>query len=383
MKDNSSIQNRLSWWESEYLVDGVDYTIIGAGIVGISTAIELKSIQPELKVLVLDKKTAPMGASTKNAGFACFGSISEIWDDFNNYGESTCRKLIEMRWKGLTKLKSRIPLTRMYYSPKPGSEIFDNEEDMSFYQGKIAWSNALTADILEHDECYHLQSGAFGEEIINKLEGSLNPQKMMNELEAKARNLGVIFMFGIEIQDIQYQNKVLESSTGNIGYDKLIVCTNGFSNSTLPQSKVRPARNQVLITNKMPGFELKHCYHMNKGYVYFRSYNERLLIGGGRDLDLEGETTVELGTTELITSYLKEIVKRTILKDREFRIAHTWSGILGVGDSKMPIVKFINPDVLVAIRMGGMGVAIGSYIGEVAASMVLSIDNTAHQLYVS
>ena len=66
-----------------------------------------------------------------------------------------------------------------------------------------------------------------------------------------------------------------------------------------------------------------------------------------------------------------------------YNIEHSWSGILGVGDSKLPIVKKINDDAVVAIRMGGMGVAVGSFIGKVAASMIMSTSNSAHQLYVS
>jgi hypothetical protein len=46
----------------------------------------------------------PQGASTKNAGFACFGSLSEIIDDLKSHseeGNSTRSK----RWKGLQLLR--------------------------------------------------------------------------------------------------------------------------------------------------------------------------------------------------------------------------------------------------------------------------------------
>jgi len=378
-----SIKDRLSWWEYEYLIRNVDYTVVGAGIVGLSTAISLKKAEPQSKVLILDKKRAPIGASTKNAGFACFGSVSEIFDDFTTYGEAICRKLIKMRWSGLSLMKSRIPKDKMKYNPTAGAEIFENEKDYTYYREKLTWANSLVADIVKDDQCYYSQIGLFGNEIINGLEGSLNPQMMMNELESIARKEGVMMMLGMEVEGIDYSSKVINTESGTMTYNKLIICTNGFSNSLLSNVDIRPARNQVLITKKIPGFELKHCYHMNKGFVYFRSYEERLLIGGGRDLDMEGETTEKLGTTELIMTYLNNIVQKHILQDQPYEIEHTWSGILGVGDSKMPVVKFVDNDVLVAVRMGGMGVAVGSFIGEVASSMILSNDNTAHKLYVS
>ncbi len=383
MSENQNLKDRLSWWEYECYLRDIDFAIIGGGIVGLSTAIELKLTEPNSKILVVDKKSSPLGASTKNAGFACFGSISEIYDDFLSYGKETCQKLIQMRWNGLGIMKSRIPLEKMKYGATPGAEIFESADEQSFYEDKISWANSFVSKIVEDDECFTANQGKFGFQIVNKFEGSLNPQLMMNELELLARKMGVLFLTGVDVSHIDYNEKKIDTNLGKMSFNKLIICTNGFSRGLLPQKDVKPARNQVLLTNKIPGLNLTHCFHMNKGYIYFRSYEGRLLIGGARGLDLEGETTEELSTTELITSHLRDIIQNRILLNQSFNIEHTWSGILGVGESKMPLVEKVNDDVLVAVRMGGMGVAVGSFIGRVAASMMLQLNNRAQQLYVS
>jgi glycine/D-amino acid oxidase-like deaminating enzyme len=247
----------------------------------------------------------------------------------------------------------------------------------------LPWVNSFVSDIVNDEKCFYARKGNFGNEIINKLEGSLNPQMMMNELELSARNKGVLFLSGIEVREIVHDEQYILTNLGKMDFKKLIVCTNGFSSFLLPKQDVKPARNQVLITNKIPGLNLDCCYHMNKGFVYFRAYDGRILIGGGRDLDKENETTDQMGTTVLITDYLKEILQKHILPNQTFSIEHSWSGILGVGETKMPIVEMIDKNVLIAVRMGGMGVAIGSFIGRVAASMLMSNDNSALQLYVN
>ncbi len=71
----------LSYWEHKTWLSNIDYTIIGSGIVGLSCALQLRKNHPKSKVLVLEKGVPPQGASTKNAGFACFGNISEILAD--------------------------------------------------------------------------------------------------------------------------------------------------------------------------------------------------------------------------------------------------------------------------------------------------------------
>ena len=43
---------------------------------------------------------------------------------------------------------------------------------------------------------------------------------------------------------------------------------------------------------------------------------------------------------------------------------------MGIGDVKKPIIKKISPGIYCAVRMGGMGVAIGSIVGKKAAEMI-------------
>ncbi len=375
------MEYKLSWWEDEYLLKDVDYTILGAGIVGLSTAIELKLIAPQAKVLIIDKKTYPVGASTKNAGFACFGSISEILDDIETFGEDLCHRLIAMRWRGLEILRSRVSAQAMDYQGRPGIEIFPKDEE-ALYHSKIPNINDQIEYILGEKQCFSIREGRYGNETVNRLEGCLNPQKMMAHLELEARKLGVIFLQGVEVSKILESNSELITNFGSIFYNKLIVCTNGFTKRILGEVDVQSARNQVIVTSPIKGFSLDGCYHMNKGYVYFRELGSRLILGGGRHLALEEEITDELDNTSKIISYLTTLAETKILAGENIKIEKMWSGILGVGKDKMPLVKKVNDNVFIAVRMGGMGVAIGSYVGRVMASILLENDNRDLQLFV-
>ena len=70
----------LSYWEQKNYLD-YDLVVVGAGIVGLSTAIRYKEKFPQRSVLVMERGVFPTGASIRNAGFACFGSVTEILDD--------------------------------------------------------------------------------------------------------------------------------------------------------------------------------------------------------------------------------------------------------------------------------------------------------------
>jgi len=85
----------LSYWEHKTWLSHVNYTIVGSGIVGLNCALQLKLQFPKAKILILERGILPQGASTKNAGFACFGSLSEILDDLKTHSEDEVIKLVQ------------------------------------------------------------------------------------------------------------------------------------------------------------------------------------------------------------------------------------------------------------------------------------------------
>ena len=93
-------------------------------------------------------------------------------------------------------------------------------------------------------------------------------------------------------------------------------------------------------------------------------------MDGGRNLDFEAENTTEFGLTEIVQKKLEHLLKEVILPNQNFQIAHRWSGIMGIGNSKNPIVTSLSENVYCGVRLGGMGVAIGSLIGTELADLV-------------
>ena len=112
---------------------------------------------------------------------------------------------------------------------------------------------------------------------------------------------------------------------------------------------------------------IKGTFHLDCGYYYFRNIDNRILLGGARNLDFDSEHTTEFSQTERIQNALERLLKDTILADRKFEIDHRWSGIMGVGSQKKPIVKQLSNHVYCGVRMGGMGIAIGSSVGKQVA----------------
>jgi hypothetical protein len=112
-----------SYWELKEWFTNIDFTIVGSGIVGLNCALELKKKFPKAKIIILEKGMLPQGASTKNAGFACFGSISEIIDDLNSHTEQEVFNLVDKRWKGLQLLRNNLGDANINFQQNKGFEF--------------------------------------------------------------------------------------------------------------------------------------------------------------------------------------------------------------------------------------------------------------------
>lgn len=369
---------QLSYWELKNWFTGVDYTIVGSGIVGLHTALRLRERFPDAKILVLEKGMLPEGASTKNAGFACFGSLSEIIDDLKSHTEEEVIQLVQKRWDGLQLLRKNLGDLALDLKPFGGYELFLNTDESSYSEclQKLPFINEILRPLFKA-EVFSKEIDRFGFQniqeytVFNPFEAQIDTGNMMQALLKKAHAAGILILNNQSVTGFSEHTSgvqvALNAFTFNTG--KLLFATNGFA-TELTQGEVKPARAQVLITQEIPNLDIKGTFHLDRGYYYFRNINNRILLGGGRNLDFEGETTTNLSQTDLIQNKLEELLKTVILPNQEFQIAHRWSGIMGVGAHKKPIVKALSEHVYCGVRMGGMGVAIGSLIGQELADLV-------------
>jgi glycine/D-amino acid oxidase-like deaminating enzyme len=374
------LQN-LSYWEKTTYLDQIDFAIIGSGIVGINAAICLKERFADARIMVLERGVFPLGASTKNAGFACFGSVSELMEDMEIMGIEAVLDLVEKRWGGLQRLKERCGVQQIDFEQFGGYELY-LDKDKNFKESKafIPFVNEKLAGILGEKRAFSLEKnrnkfgfGSIQGLIFNQLEGQINPAKMMAQLRFKAASMGIQILSGVEVTKVEEQKEGVQLTIAekfSLFANKTLIATNGFAKQLMPELAVQPARNQVLITKPIPNLAIKGTFHYDKGYYYFRNVGNRILLGGARNSAKEEETTTQFGLTPLIQNKLNSFINDIILPNQKVEIEHRWSGILGVGEEKAPIIKKCGEHIAIAVRLGGMGVAIGSLVGEEGAAIL-------------
>ncbi len=389
----------ISVWEQSTYFAPKDLVIVGCGFVGLWTAYEAIQKNPKLNITILERGTIPSGASTRNAGFSCFGSVSELIYDVQLMGEANMLETVKMRYDGLQRIQKVFKASEIDYKQWGGYELFEAQKnknaknnktkkpvgyDVSKLDSDIAYLNKVLAPVLKtpkkNGKYLPIYTNATkdikklgfqGIEALafNQLEGQLNSAKLVLALQKAVQAKGVQILFNTEVKKFKSHSKGVTIHTNleaPLESKQFLVCTNGFAKQLIPSLDVVPARGQVFVTEPIPNLKFKGCYHFDEGYYYFRNLGNRLLLGGARNADFKNEKTFSLETSSKIQKVLEQFMMERILPkgSKKPKIELRWSGTMGMGKIKKPIIQALQPNVYCAVRMSGMGVAIAPIVAK-------------------
>jgi glycine/D-amino acid oxidase-like deaminating enzyme len=374
----------ISIWEKETFFSHQDVVIAGSGFAGLWSAFYLKKAYPSLKITIVDRGLIPTGASTRNAGFACFGSLSELVWDAQTMGNDKMLEVTEMRFRGLERIQKFFGRKAIDFDLCGGYELYEQGVvTTEKLKGNMDYLNTLLKHITGSKKTYRLANEkipAFGfgktvHLVQNKLEGYLHSGKLLQALLHTVQGMGVNVLNGIEITGIHYGDKGVELQTGQsfaLSADQLLLCTNAFTKALLPELDIVPARGQVLLTSPIKNLPFKGTFHSDEGFYYFRNLGTKVLLGGARNKAFSDEATHDLQTTEFIQKELEKYLAVVVLPhyQTQYTIEHRWAGTMAFGAEKMPIVKQVSDRVFCAVRMSGVGVALAPVVAQQVTKMM-------------
>jgi glycine/D-amino acid oxidase-like deaminating enzyme len=363
----------LSYWEQTEMLD-YDLVVVGGGIVGYFTSIYYAQRYPNAKIVIVERGLFSSGASTKNAGFSCIGSLSELQDDLTHMSSEALIDLVLKRYQGLKELQKVLGTTNIDYQEVGGYELTFELPD----KDKITYFNDLLEKALQsrpfEASNHKIKEFGFSKQIKglikNNLEGTVNTGKLMVSLQNKATSLGVQSLTLANVLSVEEENNFVKVVIGQdnpeyvLKAQQVALCTNAFSKQFCPDIDLNPGRGLVMVSKPIPNASIKGSFHYHNGYNYFRFINGRLLLGGGRHLDKEGEATTEFGVNETLKTQLLHDANQLIVPHHTIELDYTWSGIMAFGSQKIPLIHQVSDRVVAGVRLGGMGVAIGCIVAR-------------------
>lgn len=375
----------ISIWEKETFFAPQDVIIIGSGFVGLWSAFYLKKKNPKLKITIVDRGITPIGASTRNAGFACFGSLSELVWDAQTMGTDKMLELVEMRYKGLEQIQKYFSKKEIDFEMCGGYELYEADIISSEkLKENIEYLNSLLKPITDTKKTYRLadeQISEFGfgrtqHLVKNNLEGYQHSGKLVQALLHRVQGMGVNVLNAIDVHAIEDRGNKIELRSNlpfSLVTSQLLLCTNAFTRNLLSELDIVPARGQVLLTSPVKNLPFKGTFHSDEGFYYFRNLGDRVLLGGARNKAFADESTTDMRTSEFIQHELEKYLAEVVLPHfhNQYYIEHRWAGIMAFGREKMPIVKQVSENTFCAVRMSGMGVALAPVVAQQVSEMML------------
>lgn len=367
------IQANRSFWESELYEQEYDLIVIGAGLTGQSTAYFYKKLHPGAEVLVIDRGFFPIGASTRNAGFACFGSVTEHMADMKIEQEAKIIDRIRRRIDGLKLLRNTLGDDNIGYNEPGAYEIFTDDEAYQSALNHLDICNRWLDEAVGEEKVYQERKHNGFPAISIAREGCLHPGKMMKTLHKKNVSIGVEFRWNTPVKQIDVETPMVKlENEVNLKSKRMVVATNSFTSKLLPEVDIKPGRGYVFVTKPIEDLKWRGTYHYNAGYYYFRGIeDDRLLLGGARSLDIDVETTTEFGTNERIKDHLIHFANQVLNLPKGWEIDVEWSGIMGFTSTKSPILQKVSKQTWVVAGLSGMGVALGMQLGKEASEQLI------------
>lgn len=374
----------FSFWEKDVFLKKYDVVIVGAGFSGLWLAYFLKKYRPKIEIAVLESGTLPTGASTKNAGFSCFGSPTELLENIAVMGLDQAMFWAEQRHIGISMIDQYFG-SEIEFDDCGGTELFNDKIIFEATKEQLAQLNQSIKSITGSENHFfvdesiikHARFSGFQYAIKNDVEGSIHSGKLINSMIEVLQAQKVKIFFGVEVERFEenHEEATIIAKNGMVfRANHLSITTNAFTKQLLPEVDLYPGRGQVLITEPIDGLNWRGTFHFDKGYYYFRNYQNRVLFGGGRNLDFQAENTDEFALTELVQNRLEQLLYENIIPNhKHIKVDHRWSGIMAFDATRTPVSKCLSKRVSLSVRMNGMGVALAPTLSESLAKEIITI----------
>jgi glycine/D-amino acid oxidase-like deaminating enzyme len=334
-----------------------DVVIIGGGVTGCSCALALA--KGGLRVRVYEARRVASGASGRNGGFALRGLAISYSTARERFGADSVRAL----WRFTERYLDRMEELAGDALRRVGSFRLAEEDELETVRAEY---EALHEDGLAAEWVDELPASlgrVYRGAILHPGDGSLQPARWVRRLAARAVEAGA---------EIVEEQRV--DSLDDIDADHVVIATDGYTSGLLPQldDAIQPVRGQVIVTEPLARILYPRPHYARHGFDYWQQTPDgRLVLGGRRDKNLEGEFTNEEAVTEPIQAELEAFAAE--LLEEEPRVEYRWSGIFGSTEDQLPLVGQVpgREGVWVSAGYSGHGNVMGLACGELVAQAIL------------
>lgn len=347
-----------------------DVLIIGAGLIGTSTALQLA--MRGCRCTVIDKASPGRHASGSNAGglrqlnrdvaeIPLTVEAAKMWHDIENLVDSDC----DARFPGQLR-------------------IAENQSDMRKLEQRAAMVRAMGyehEEIIGEQELYQLVPalvpGCVGA-LICRADGYARPYHALTAFRRKAESFGATFHADTEVYSITQEGEAwsVRTSQGTYNSAVLVNCAGAWAGELAAKMHepvpLTPKALMLMVTDRLPHFVDPVMGAASRKLSFKQMQNGTLIIGGAliAKLDFAQERT-DIDWQQLAASAKTVLDFFPQLKD--VRIVRAWAGIEGFMPDNIPVLgaSQMTHNAYHAFGFSAHGLQLSPVIGRIMAQLIL------------
>ncbi len=364
-----------------------DVCIIGAGIAGLTAALELT--RRGKRVVILEAHQVAWGASGRNGGVVSPGWAEGSGAIRKKLGLEQARTLFQMSVEGVDIVRCNISeLALSGCAPSAGTIRVKRYDDAAGVKRHIETMrrdfgyevNFLdTAQVRERAHTLRYFQGVEDPNALHfhPLNYCLGLAMAIEAAGGRIYEHSKMLAWRHEGSD-----KVVETAQGSVRCQDLVFCAGGYGGPELQKLSraYLPIATYVVLTEHL-GDSIKNVLDSGAAFSddrrasdYYRVVEGDRLLWGGRI------TTRNEQNEKALATMLKADMVAVYPQLAPVKIELAWSGLMGYSTNKMPNLGLLAPGVWSCTSFGGHGLNTGSICGRVIAEAVCG-ENRRYELF--
>lgn len=354
-----------------------DVCVVGGGLAGCSTALELA--ERGYKVVLLEGQRIGWGASGRSGGQAITGFASGQTKLVRHVGAANARRMWNISLEGLQLIRDRVAKYHI-------------DCDLHWGQMSVAIKPRQRDDLLQEqrqsEEQYDYRQLRFLEraEVESLLEtkrycaglydsgsGHLHPLNYTLGIAAAARAAGVTIYERSLVTNVSYDSPAVVSTAGGKVRAKFVVlCGNAYLDKLVPslRSRIMPVGTYIVATEPLGEARMQKLMGENIAVTdinfvldYFRRSADHRLLFGGR-VSYSGTDAFDTA------SATRKRMLKVFPQLADVRIEYAWGGYVDITMSRAPDFGRLAPHVYYLQGFSGHGIALTGIAGRLVAEAV-------------
>jgi gamma-glutamylputrescine oxidase len=354
-----------------------DVCVIGGGIAGCSTALELA--ERGYRVVLLEGHRIGWGASGRSGGQAITGFASGQTKLVQQVGAENARRMWNISLEGLQLIRDRVAK-------------YDIDCDLHWGQMHVAIKPRQRDDLLheqrEAEEKYDyrrlrlleraevealLETQRYCAGLYDSGSGHLHPLNYTLGLAAAASAAGVSIYEQSLVTSVSYDNPaVVSTARGKVRAKFVVLCGNAYLDKLVPslRSRIMPVGTYIVATEPLGEARMQRLMRENIAVTdtnfvldYFRrSADHRLLFGGRVSYSGSDAFDTASATRKRMLNVFPQLA--------DTRIEYAWGGYVDITMSRAPDFGRLAPHVYYLQGFSGHGIALTGIAGRLVAEAV-------------